>query len=103
MNNDIDAELLWATVDKFIDLANEQKKQLGSHQAGMAMTYAASRFQAFLLAEQSGTAEALDANTETAVEAFMEQYRTMLTENLKEYHQNFAEYMQVKSQSSAEA
>ncbi len=86
----------WQLIDKFIQFANEQGQASGvpPHVAGAALLFAASRFNAFILARNSGTAEKFAATRPEALEYFRTQFDKMQAENFTDYEKNFAKYMQ---------
>lgn len=81
--------------DAHIHLSNEQASEIGRGKVSASMMYATARFNAWLTATgfESGKQMA-DAKDET-IAYFVEQYKTMLDENLSDYIKNFESYMQV--------
>ncbi len=81
-----------AMIDKFIDHANEFAEIESVENVGMALLYAASRFNAFVVSQHSKSLEAYQADTPKAKAFFMKQYEEMLDENLEDYQQVFQQY-----------
>jgi hypothetical protein len=79
--------------DAHITLSNEQAKEESRGKVSASMMYATARFNAWVGASNCATGEELASARDEAIEYFVEQYRTMLTENLDAYIQNFDQYM----------
>jgi hypothetical protein len=77
--------------DIFIDLANEQIRSAPKENVGMALLFAASRFNAFVVASHCKTLDRYDSDREKAVEFFSTEYLRMLQENLEDYRRAFEE------------
>jgi hypothetical protein len=77
--------------DTFIDLANEHIGKAQKENVGMAMLFAASRFNAFVVASHSKTLDRYDADLEKAIDFFTKEYLRMLRENLDDYRRAFEE------------
>lgn len=92
MNTDTD-EGFYSRADAVIRLANEQLAQTTRGQVSASCLYAASRFNAWVSAcGFESSAEMLAAKDET-MEYFVEQFRSMLQENLDDYIKDFENYM----------
>lgn len=83
-------------VDQFIDQANEFSKVESIENVGMAMLYAASRFNAFVVSQHAKSLEAYQSDTPRAQAFFLKQYQEMLEENLEDYQQVFQKYSHLK-------
>jgi hypothetical protein len=79
--------------DSFIRLANEHCASIGRGKVSASFMYGCARFQAWNAATWSGTGEDMKARREETLKYFLEQYQTMLEENLDEYIANHAKYM----------
>jgi hypothetical protein len=55
--------------------------------------YAAARFNAFIVARSTGTAENMAAEKERALEYFTDQFRAMMAENLDDFIANLGKYI----------
>jgi hypothetical protein len=75
--------------DTFIDLANEHIKSVAKENVGMALLFAASRFNAFVVASHSKTLEDYDGEHDKAVEFFSAEYVKMLKENMVDYRRAY--------------
>jgi hypothetical protein len=75
--------------DTFIDLANEHIKGVAKENVGMALLFAASRFNAFVVASHSTALEDYDKEHDKAVEFFSAEYLRMLQENLVDYRRAY--------------
>ena len=71
--------------DTFIDRANEHLNTVPKENVGMSLLFAAARFNAFVVASHSKTAEKYESERAQAIEFFQEQYLRMLEENLDDY------------------
>jgi hypothetical protein len=72
-------------VDTFIHLANEHLANAQREHVGMALLYAAARFNSFVVASHVGDLPSFDADRQAAFEFFTREYRRMLTENLDDH------------------
>jgi len=77
--------------DAFIDVANEQIESAPKENVGMALLFAASRFNAFVVASHCKTLDRYEADRPRAVEFFTKEYLRMLEENLEDYRRAFEE------------
>lgn len=90
------------TDDKFYDradahiyLTNDQiSEDVGRGKASSSMMYATARFNAWLSATGWDSGEEMKASRKETLEYFVAEYRKMLEENLDDYIDNFADYMQ---------
>jgi len=84
-------------VDTFIDLVNEHGQKVGGERAGFALTYAAARFSAFIVASNSENLDKMKSLRQEAKNHFMTNYEKSLDSNLSEYEDNYEKYLQRKS------
>lgn len=75
--------------DTFIDLANEHIQTIQKENVGMALLFAAARFNAFVVASHAGTLEKYEGEHDKAAEFFSAEYLRMLRENLDDYRRAF--------------
>jgi len=80
--------------DSFIRLANEHCSTIGRGKVSASLLYGSARFQAWNAACWADDAEDMKAKRAETVEYFVEQYKKMLEENLDDYIDNYAKYMQ---------
>ena len=71
--------------DAFIDLANNQTEDAPAENVSMALLYAASRFNAYVVASNAGNLEQYESDMQSAGVFFQEKYQEMLQENLEDY------------------
>ena len=82
--------------DAIIHLANDQLSEISRGKVSASCMYATARFNAWVTACRHDSAEDMTAAKEETLEYFTKQYRAMLEENLDDYVDNFAKYMQPK-------
>ena len=75
--------------DAFIDLANTRAEGIPAETVGMAMLYAVSRFNAYVVAAHAGSAQKYAEDQQPAKKYFLETYQKMLEENLEDYKKIF--------------
>jgi hypothetical protein len=81
-------------VDQFIDQANELAEDNSPENVGMALLFAASRFNAYVISQHAQTLEDYERDLPRAREFFLAQYQQMLDENLEDYKQVYSKYAQ---------
>ena len=79
-------------VDMFIDRANELAETNSPENVGMAILYAASRFNAHVVSQHAETLEAYEQDLPKAQQFFVDQYHEMLKENLEDYRTVYTKY-----------
>ena len=79
-------------IDSFIDRANELADQNSEENVGMALLFAASRFNAFVVSQHAENLEDFEKDEEKAQQFFTSQYQEMLTENLEDYKKVYQKY-----------
>lgn len=75
----------WELTDSFIQLANTHLNEVKPSKVSASALFAASRFNAFVITASASSKELLIAEKEAAIAYFLEQYETMLRENLDEH------------------
>ena len=75
----------WELADSFIQLANTHLNEVKPSKVSASALFAASRFNAFVITASATSKEQLIAEKEAAIAYFLEQYETMLRENLDEH------------------
>jgi hypothetical protein len=96
-NRDVDAGF-WDRADEYIHLANRHCDATDAGKVSASLLFAASRFNAFIVASKVTNAEALSQSRAEALEYFTEQFRSMLAENLDDHIKNFSKYSSHKRQ-----
>ena len=79
-------------VDSFVDHANELSGHNSIENVGMAMLFAAARFNAYVVSQHADNKEAFKADLPRAREFFIQQYQEMLEENLEDYGEVYEKY-----------
>ena len=85
-------EIFRRMVDLFIDRANEFAETNSQENVGLALLYAAARFNAHVVAQHANTLEDYERDLPKARDFFCGQYREMLDENLEDYKQVYTKY-----------
>lgn len=85
-------EIFRRMADMFIDQANEFTADNSRENVGLALLYAASRFNAFVVSQHAETLEDYEKDIPGARAFFEAQYRQMLDENLENYKQVYTRY-----------
>ena len=75
----------WDLADAYIALANTQLNEAKPSRVSAAALFAAARFNAFVITAASGSKAEFIAEKEAAIAYFLQQYETMLRENLDEH------------------
>lgn len=61
---------------------------------GASTMYAATRFNAFIVARATGSSQNMKLEKERALEYFTDQFRKMMAENLDDFAENFEKHME---------
>ena len=87
-------EIYRQMVDSFIDRANDLAEKNSAENVGMALLYAASRYNAHVVSQHAETVELYEQEMPKAREFFQAQYQRMLDENLEDYKRIYSKYGQ---------
>jgi hypothetical protein len=79
--------------DAYINVANEQAQIDNRGKVSASMMFATARFNAWVSASGTDSAEELASVKDEALQYFLSEYRKMLEENLDEYIEHFDKYM----------
>ena len=79
----------WDMTDSFIQLANTHLNEAKPSRVSASALFAASRFNAFVIAAAAESKEQLIVEKEAAIAYFMDQYEKMLRENIDEHLTRF--------------
>ncbi len=79
-------------IDEFIDQANALAETQSAENVGLALLYAASRFNAYVVSRHADTLEDFERDLSRARKFFTGQYTEMLDENLEDYRQLYSKY-----------
>ncbi|CAD7848290.1 MAG: hypothetical protein [Olavius algarvensis Gamma 3 endosymbiont] len=90
-DEDLD-EIYRRMVDLFIDRANEFAETNSQENVGLALLYAAARFNAHVVSQHANTLEDYATDIPKARQFFQGQYQEMLEENLEDYKQLYTRY-----------
>ena len=91
MSKNID-EQFYDRADAIIATANEQAASTDRGKVSASLMYATARFNAFVSACKSVSADDLASGKDAVIEYFVDQYRMMLADNLDDYIENFDSY-----------
>lgn len=86
-------QAFWQRVDAIINLSNDQCDPVDPEAVGASTMFASARFNAFIVARTTGSAENMALEKARAIEYFTEQYRKMIEDNLDDFARNFGDYM----------
>lgn len=87
-----------AMIDNFIDQANEFAETGSPENVGMALLFAASRFNAFVVSQHAESLPDYERDLGKARSFFSAQYLEMLDENLDDYKKIYDKYHQFVKQ-----
>jgi len=79
-------------IDSFIDKANDFAEGNSQENVGLALLYAAARYNAHVVSQHSPTLEDFEKDLPRAREFFAGQYQQMLEENLEDYKSVYTKY-----------
>src|SRR5210317_122544 len=85
-------EIFRRMVDSFIDRANDLAETNNAENVGLALLYAASRFNAHVVSQHAETPQDYERDLPKAREFFCGQYQSMLDENLEDYKSIYSKY-----------
>ena len=84
LDDDLDGKFR-KVADSFISVANSQLDVMNRENVGMALLYAAARFNAFVVASNSADLETFKNDRDKAMEFFGAEYLRMLGSNLSDH------------------
>lgn len=95
MNDTEKDKEFYKMADAHIAVANEQAQEKGINSGKVSATilYSAARFNTFLVASNSDSAEELASRKEEACKYLMAEYQKMLDEHFADYTENFEKYL----------
>lgn len=85
-------EIYRRMIDLFIDRANEFAETNSQENVGLALLYAAARYNAHVVSQHANTLEDYEKDLPRARSFFRGQYQEMLDENLEDYKTTFTRY-----------
>lgn len=87
-----------AMIDQYIDQANQFAENNSPENVGMALLFAASRFNAFVVSQHAESLADFEKDLGKAKSFFSAQYSEMLEENLDDYKKVYDRYHQFTRQ-----
>lgn len=93
MSNNTPGPEFWQRVDAVINLVNDQVQGSSPPEVGASALFASARFNAFILARSTGTAENMKAERERALDYFTAQFREMMVANIDNFIENYDQFM----------
>lgn len=91
MSDELTEQEFRRVADTFIDQANEHLGTVEKENIGMALLFAAARFNAFVVASHSQSVIQYELDRVKAIDFFTKKYREMLEENLDDYRRVYTE------------
>lgn len=91
-NNTSDADF-FARANVFINTANDQCDSAHPNEVSASMLYAVARFNAFIVASTTGSAQTMTAEKERAMDYLTDQFRKMMVANFDDFIGNYEAYM----------
>ncbi len=92
--NDTDKDKeFYEMADAHIAVANEQAKSINPGKVSATILYSAARFNTFLVASNSDSADELASRKEEVCKYLMAEYQKMLDEHFADYTKNFKKYL----------
>jgi hypothetical protein len=85
-------EIYRRMIDLFIDRANELAETSSKENVGLALLYAAARFNAHVVSQHANTLDDYEKDMPRARQFFQGQYQEMLEENLEDHKQIYTKY-----------
>src|SRR5258708_4541495 len=83
----------WDIANTFITTANAHCDKVPGAKVSAALLYAAARFNAFIVAGSTKSADELAAQRDPAIAYLVEEYGKMLREHFGDYQRNYAKYL----------
>jgi hypothetical protein len=93
MSNNTPPPEFWNRANALINMANDQCETADSNEVAASILYASARFNAFIVAKMTGSAENMNLEKAHAVDYLTGQFRMMFESNLDDFAANFDKYM----------
>ena len=93
MSNSTPGPEFWNRVNALINLSNDQCDTANPSEVCASTMYAATRFNAFIVARSAANGEQMRLEKERALEYFTDQFRKMMAENLDDFAENRDKYL----------
>ncbi|MCK5070168.1 MAG: DUF3144 domain-containing protein [Desulfocapsa sp.] len=91
-NTEKDKEF-YKMADAFIAVANDHSGKADQGKVSATFLYAAARFNTFLVASASSSADEFSSRRDEAMEYFVDEYKKMLEEHFTDYTDNYEKYI----------
>ncbi len=88
----------WDLTEQFIELANQSLESAEAGKIAAAMLFAATRFNAFVVASSSIDRAEFAADMDESMEYLSKQFRHMLGDNLRDFRDNYKVYIKHEQQ-----
>lgn len=92
MSDNMPGPEFWTRSNALVNLANDQCNDASPNEVSASTMYAAARFNAFLVATSTGSAQNMEAERERALAYFTDQFRKMMEDNFSDFITNFEAY-----------
>lgn len=93
MSNNTPDSKFWERANAVIHMANEQCASADPSEVAASTLYATARFNAFMVAKSTGSAQTMKQERERALEYFTDQFRNMMEVNLDDFIENFERFV----------
>jgi hypothetical protein len=93
MSNNPPAPDFWNRANALINIANDQCDAADPNEVAASTMFASARFNAFIVARATGSAENMRREKERALEYLTDQFRKMMADNLDDFIQNHEAFM----------
>jgi hypothetical protein len=91
-SNEMKPNDFYDRVDALIHIANQQCNDADKGKVSASFLFAAARFNSWVSASGFEHSELMQANRQELVQYFVQQYQSMLEDNLDEFIANFSSY-----------
>ncbi|MDX9988968.1 MULTISPECIES: DUF3144 domain-containing protein [Thiothrix] len=88
----------WELAEQFIEMANQSLETADAGKIGAAMLFAATRFNAFVVASASIDRAEFAADMDESMDYLSKQFRHMLGDNLRDFRDNYKVYIKHEQQ-----
>lgn len=88
----------WDLAEQFIDMANQSLETADAGKIGAALLFAASRFNAFVVASASINRAEFITDMDDSMNYLSKQFRHMLGDNLRDFRDNYKVYIKHEQQ-----
>ncbi|WP_296953253.1 DUF3144 domain-containing protein [uncultured Massilia sp.] len=93
MSNNTTGPEFWHRANALINIANAQCDAAHPNEVGASTMFASARFNAFIVAKTTGSAQNMALEKEHVMAYLTDQYRKMLEDNLDDFARNYERYM----------